>query len=358
MQCDYVDGADANWMILKRDLEFTKDLAAAKTRYGFPKTFRVSYTKNSNDSVWQAANILHDAGMLKSVTLAMQSMDDGVLKAIHRKNIKFDHFGDLVKKYTDAGISTYTELIIGLPQESLETFIDGVQRNLESGQHSGLFCYVNISLPNTEQSKPEYVAKYGLRTVPMKAMLTHGTPQNDIPIEMQDTIVETAAMPHEDWKRAWLFAKAIEVFHAQGLLQLTARWCREQSVPYATFYKTLIRWLEANPHTVASREFAALRKLLEGAVAGGSWDCVDERLGEISWPPEEFAFARICLELSTFYAEIGDFLDMLDVPESVRAEQRAEIAPPPEGKTQEWARLVVFYGRKGNAAKLRKEGVA
>lgn len=357
MQCDYVDGADANWLILKRDLDFTKDLVATKRQYGFPKTFRVSYTKNSNDAVWQAANILHDAGMLKSVTLAMQSMDDGVLKAIHRKNIKFDHFGELVKRYTDAGISTYTELIIGLPLESLASFIDGVARNLESGQHSGLFCYVNISLPNTEQSKPEYVSKYGLRTVPMKAMLSHGTPANDIPIELQDTIVETAAMPHEDWKKAWLFAKAIEVFHAQGLLQLTAIWCREQSIPYQTFYKSLLTWLDANHDTVAGREFSALKRLLDGALAGGSWDCVDPRMGEISWPPEEFAFGRICFDLATFYDEIDGFLDQLDVPESVRAEQRAQIKAPPADRTEEWSKLVVFYGRKGNAAKLRREGI-
>lgn len=350
----YVDGCDANFGLLKRDVSLTKHLAATKAKYGYPQTFRTSFAKNSNEVVWEIANILSDAKMLKSVTLAMQSMDDEVLINIKRKNIKFNKFGDLLKRYEDAGIPTYTELILGLPGESLDMFLDGIDKNLEAGQHAGLFCYLNILLNNTEQKDPKYIAAHGLRALPMKAMLTHGTPDNTVPREMQDIIVETAAMPHDDWKQAYLYSKVIEIFHAQGLLQNVAIALHDRDgVKYRDFYSHLTKWLRLRPTTVAGREFATLEQLLDGVLAGGLWDCQDDRLGEISWPPEEFAFARICLEKDTFYDEIEDFLLGQGVEDDEIASQREVIAPPWDD-TVAWSREVIWYGRKSTGAKLRQ----
>lgn len=357
-KAEYVDGADANFGILKRDVDIAKRLAETKVKYGYPQTYRTSFAKNSNEAIWTIANILHGAGMLKSVTLAMQSMDQGVLQNIRRKNIRFDHFGDLIKKYEAAGIPTYTELIMGLPGETLESYIDGVCQNLEAQQHSGLFCYMNLRLPNTEQDKPEYVEKYGLRSVSMQAMLTHGVPTPDVVVERQEIIVETAAMPHADWKYAWLFSKVVEIFHAQGLLQQVAIHCREvDSVPYSVFYKSLMAWLIRRPDTLAGSEYVGLDRLLNRALAGGSWDCVDPRLGDISWPPEEFMFARICCDLKRFHAEMWDFLELIGVPDAVIDEQWQAIVGPEPGQEAEWCRRICWYGRKGGAAKLRKEGL-
>lgn len=349
---DYVDQADANYGIVKRDIALTDALVAVKAKYGFPKTFRTSFAKNSNEAIWTIANKLHDAQMLKSVTLALQSMDDNVLVNIQRKNIKFDKFGDLVRRYEEVGIPTYTELILGLAGESIDTFLDGMERCLEAGQHSGLFVYLNISLENTEQRDPKYVAAHGLRALPMKAMLTHGTPDDSVPREMQDIVIETASMPHADWKTAYLHSKVVEIFHAQGLLQDVAIACHKRGMKYRDFYSQLTDWLRAHPDTVAGREFYALERLLNHVLAGGLWDCVDERLGDISWPPEEFAFARICLEKDTFYDEVEMFLVTLPLDIETIVKQREVIAPVWED-TIKWSQEVVWYSRKGSSVKMR-----
>jgi putative methyltransferase len=354
---DYLDQADANYGIVKRDIALTDALVDVKKRYGYPKTFRTSFAKNSNDTIWTIANKLHEAQMLKSVTLAMQSMEPSVLVNIQRKNIKFDKFGDLIKRYEEAGIPTYTELIIGLAGESLNTFLDGMERCLEAGQHSGLFCYLNISLENTEQRDPKYIELHGLKTRSMLAMLTHGTPDPSAIRERQEIVVETAAMPHAAWRRAYLHSKVVEVFHAQGLLQDFAIALHKRlGVHYRSFYSYLLDWCLAHPETVAGREIAAIAELLDGVLAGGTWDCLDTRLGDISWPPEEFAFARICLELDRFYDEIAlQVSDWGGTDCSVLlAQQRKLIVGPQSGDEARWAREVVWYGRKGLAAKLRR----
>lgn len=350
---DYLDQGDSNFAIVKRDVDLARYLVDVKKRCGYPRTFRTSFAKNSNEVVWEVANILNDAEMLKSVTLALQSLDDGVLVNIRRKNIKFDKFGALVKRYADAGIPTYTEIILGLPGETFETFASGIERCLDAGQASGIFTYCNIMLENTEQNTPEYISRYSLVATDMQAMLSHGTPDNTVVRERQSIITSTSTMPHEDWKRAYLFGKVVEVFHAQGLLQDVAIALHERGVHYRDFYVNLLDWCFANPTTVAGREMAGVAAVLDRALAGGSWDLVDPKLGEISWPPEEFAFARICLEKDKFYDEIEDFLLGQGVEDDEIAKQREVIAAPWED-TVAWSREVVWYSRKGSAVKMRQ----
>ena len=357
-KCPYADCCDANTGILKvRDKAIVQKLVETKAQYGYPQTFRTSFAKNSNEVVWDIANVLHKAGMLKAVTLAMQSMDKDVLKVIKRKNIPFDNFIDLVKRYDDAGIPTYTELIMGLPGETLETYLNGIEQCLEAGQHAGLFCYLNCMLPNTEQAKPAYRNLHGLRTVDMQAMLSHGTPDSSEIRERQETIIETKAMPHSDWRRAYLFSKVVEVFHVQGLLQKTAIVCHDKwGMKYRDFYFRLMWWLETYPTTIAGQEYKGIQTVLDRALSGGSWDCVDPLLGDISWPPEEFAFAHICCQLERFYDEIWDFYThLLENIEIVVlwADQRQELVGPEPGKEMEWARTVIWYGRKGLGKKLK-----
>lgn len=350
---DYLDDCDANFGIVKRDVALARALVATKEKYGYPKKFRAAFAKNSNETIWEIANVLHGAGMLKAVTLAMQSMDDGVLVNIKRKNIKVNKFGDLIQRYAEAGIPTYTELIMGLPGETLDSYLSGIEKNLDAGMHSGIFMYYNLVLNNTEQNTPEYVAAHGIKSLTLPAMLTHGTPDSSVIREKQTIVVETSVMPHEEWKHAWLFSKLIEVFHAQGLLQRTAISCHEHGMRYVDFYEGLYEWLIENPNTVAAREVANLEALLNDALAGGSWDCVDPRFGSISWPPEEFAFARIGCEMERFYDELTPFFETLPDGAAMLVAQRGELVRPVPGKEEEWAREVVWYNRKGTGTKKR-----
>ena len=68
------------------------------------------------------AKVLRDVGLLRAVSLSVQSLDKDVLKAVKRANIKFDKFENLIRVFEDEGIQAYTELIMGLPRETLRTY--------------------------------------------------------------------------------------------------------------------------------------------------------------------------------------------------------------------------------------------
>lgn len=117
-------------------------------------------------------------------------------KNIKRDNIRLECARELQRKFNDLGVPVYTELILGLPGESLRSWIDGVDRVLGSGLKNQLFMYICQVFPNTDLAAPDYRAKFGLQTRVVEL--------NEIPghvrtgewvAEEEEIVVATAAMP-------------------------------------------------------------------------------------------------------------------------------------------------------------------
>ena len=111
---------------------------------GFPKVFRPCYEKNSADRVFRISKTLNSRGLDKGATMAYQTLCDDALKNINRKNLTMEHFSGLMASYTEANIPTYSELILGLPGETYESFSKGIETLFEEGQHFALASAVLI----------------------------------------------------------------------------------------------------------------------------------------------------------------------------------------------------------------------
>ncbi len=306
---EYLFNCDANWGILERDLDLTVKLAEVKARHGYPKKFRMCTAKNSNDRVFDITQVLDASGMNKGATLSFQSMDEHVLENVKRRNMKINDFKDFMRRYREAGIVTYTELIMGLPGETYESFKLGIDKILDAGQHSGLNSYVGLMLPNDEMSNPAYIAKFGIRSVRMPILLGHSTPGSDPIQEYQDVVVATNSLLEEDWQRTFLFSWAIQCFHCLGLTQNIAKYFSKQfGVKYGDFYEYLIEYFSSRDQSLIGRQILLTSQSVSGAVHGGRLDMVLPKFGNIYWPLEEAAFLNFIVEKESFYREIGDFV--------------------------------------------------
>ena len=340
---DYVDNADANFGILQRDEEIADAVARAKGKYGYPNKFRTSFAKYSNNTiaerVFRIAKALHRTGQLKAVTLALQSTHVETTELIKRKNIAMEDFALWQDRYRAEGIPTYTELILGLPGETLFSFLDGIDKVLDSGQHEGFFVYLCTLLPNSEMAHPDYIKEHGIRRVSMRAMLTHGTPVPGVPDEWQDTVVETKTMSHESWQQAYMLAWTVQVLHSFGLTRWWAQRQREAGTKYSLFYRQLDDDARSYKDSILSKAWHHTWRLLHGALEGKSWTNVLPGFGTISWPPDEGGFLMIAANLDDFYTEMERF--------GMPAEQRRHGPPPiPPGHEEEYAKQV-WYGRRG-----------
>jgi radical SAM superfamily enzyme YgiQ (UPF0313 family) len=308
----WIYGADANFGILPRDETIAEWLAAKKRQTGFPGKFRVNFAKNSTKRVTDIAGILNSVDLDKGITLSMQSMDDTTLRIIKRKNLKVGPLQEFVKHYRHQDIATNTEVIIGLPGETYESFVTGIDALLKAGIHDSIYIYRAQVLPNAELNDPAVRECYAIRTTRTPLLLNYSTPDEDSVTEYEETIVSTSTMPHEDWKRACLFAWLIQCCHAFNLTQVIAIVLHELTdVDYSVFYSRLLEFAAQHPESVIGGERLHIERQLEELVAGRLRKNVLEEFASFNWSLEESSYLRISKQLDAFYGEIEMFLGAL-----------------------------------------------
>jgi radical SAM superfamily enzyme YgiQ (UPF0313 family) len=309
---EFVFCCDANFGILGRDVEIAKAVAGSKLETGYPKALSVQNTKNATERAYQTQKILADAGLNKGVVLSMQSVSDLTLEAIKRDNIALAGYEELQRRFTRDRIETYSDLILGLPGETFDSFADGVSRLIENGQHNRI-QFNNLSiLPNAEMGDPAYQAKYGMVTIETRVHNIHGTLQVEADgiYEVQDLVIATHAMPLADWRRARTFGWMSALLHFDKLLQIPLIVAHEIC---GASYRQMI---EAFMSEAVDRFplLAEIRDLMLAAAAdiqaGGPEYLLSEDWLGIFWPVDEYVFIKLTAEqrLDQFFEEAGALL--------------------------------------------------
>lgn len=310
---EFVFCCDANFGILPRDVEIAGWVAETKARTGFPRALSVQNTKNATERAYRTQKILADAGLNKGVALSLQSVDATTLAAIKRDNISLGTYLELQRRFTRDHVETYSDLILGLPGETYDAFVDGVARVIESGQHNRIQFNNCSILPNAEMADPEYRARWGLVTVECPIVNIHGALEEteDGIRETQELVVATAAMPAGDWRRARAFAWMTALLHFDKLLQIPLVVLHALG---GIGYRRLIEAFMAvetsrSPLIGGVRDFFVERA--RDIQAGGPEYVYSRDWLGIYWPADEYVFIRLTAErtLDRFYDEARAVLD-------------------------------------------------
>ena len=311
---------DSNFGMFDRDVEIAEYLVQTKRELGYPEVFRPCYEKNSADRVFQICSILNREGMDKGATLAYQTLSDVALKNIGRKNLTLEHFSGLVRRYNEAGIPAYSELILGLPGETLESFCRGVCRLLESGQHNSLNVYHCEMLPNAKMADPAYIKKHGIQVIKVGFNHIHSAPEQDEEVpEYSYLIRSTATLSPEDWVRANLFSVCVQCFHALGILRYFAIYLYvEKNVGYYDFYKELLRFI-MDGQGLLHDLWMQVKEKYESNLSG-EWNYHNPDFGHVTWFFEEGAFLEIVRDHAAAEALLEPFLRKFDIPADLYGE--------------------------------------
>lgn len=303
--------ADANFGMFERDEKFVDEMVRLHHEKGVLSRFQVSSAKNSNDRVFRISKKLNECGMDKGATLSFQSLSPVVLENIKRKNIPVDTFTSLLNRYNEAGIATYSELILGLPGETVRSFTEGIDILLNAGQHSSIYIHDCEWLPCSAMGDKDYTEKHGLKYVLVPLNEPHTLIDNNEEVtEYSRLIVETNTMTREDWVKMNIYSATIQCFHHEGLLILFALYLHhEKGLDYSAFYEAFIEFMFSNPDTVGGKVYGKLKNRFDEVTKGNAgivWE--DRRFGDVGWPSEEFAFLNVAIETEKFYSEIKNFL--------------------------------------------------
>ncbi|HVN77224.1 MAG TPA: radical SAM protein [Thermoanaerobaculaceae bacterium] len=280
---DFLYLADANFGVFPdRDELIVEKFVNTRRATGRPSAVAATWHKNSNERTLQLARQLEAGGLSRGITLSVQSMNPATLKATHRENMKFSHLGHLFGLAEAAGLPAVTEMILGLPEETYDTWADGICQVLELGNHSALTFYPAELLENAEMSAPESRRTYGIRS----AMLNNWAwePDNldiDGVEEVSEIVTGTNTLPEETYLDALMFAWMVLNLHVEGWTQLLARFVRRHGgIPYRRFYDGLRRWIVDHPESLVGAEYARMRRSWTEYFATGR-PSADYRFGNI-----------------------------------------------------------------------------
>lgn len=311
--------ADSNLGIYERDLEIVDYVIDVYKKTGYPRRFQSCFAKDNDERVYEMNRRLSEAGISRSATISFQSMSPAVLENIGRKNMTAARFKELMSMYNALDIPTYSELILGLPGETFDSFREGISELLEAGQHATLFVHNCDLLPNSIMDSLEYRERFGIKTVVSPINKYHCEVTDDGVGERSNTVIGSFSMDISDWIKTSLYADCVQCFHCLGLLRCFAIYLRhEKNIGYSEFYTALFDYIMKSPETVAGRAYKKTDGILQKFVRGeGTATYFNPDFGTVIWRHEEGSFLEIISRCEAFYKEIKDFLLSFGIDENI-----------------------------------------
>lgn len=247
-RCGFISITDANFgMFPDRDNLIADKIIEVQSTYGYPKTFSVAWAKNQKREVVDIVKKLLDApGFNQGLTLSVQSLDHDVLENIRRKNMEMNKLEEVFELCEQRNIPTYTELILGLPGETLQTWKDNFWKLFRMGNHTGLTVFQAQLLENAEMNLLQKKL-YKIRAQRVTDYFS-GSYSNEHVEEGIDIITSTKDLPDEAMLDAEIFSWYINTFHINGVSTLLSRLVYKYlGIDYSDFYEDLFKFLQEDP---------------------------------------------------------------------------------------------------------------
>jgi radical SAM superfamily enzyme YgiQ (UPF0313 family) len=205
---------DANFGILERDVSFAEELYRCHIKYKYPGQIYIQWNKTRPDRVTKVAHALRGLG---DIGASMQSLNIPTLEAIKRTNLPLEKVSAIVKELRGSKSVLFSELILGLPEETKESHIEANRKLIDLGAE--IYNYNLFLLPGTEMDKSEYRAKYFKKTAWRLHDDCYGIYEGKKVFEGQEVIIQTSTMSQDDlrsfrfvhfllqfmWSRRWYY---------------------------------------------------------------------------------------------------------------------------------------------------------
>ncbi len=316
----YIDLCDANFGIYQeRDLKIAKKLNSVSKEMNYPKTVRPTFAKFSSEKIIPIAKELYDTGLLRAVTLSLQSLDDTTLKITKRENIKFDEFSELTGSFRKAGLPTYTEIIRGLPGETLESFKEALEVIVSDTKVDHLQIHNCGIFPNAPMADPKYIDQYKIKTIRSPIYLWHSDVTNRGIPEYEDITVGSFSYTLDDIKQMFLYSWLMIVFQNMGILEFVAKFYKKtHGLSFLKFYDIFLDFCRIKK-SIFSEQYEIVSQYIEDGYSGKGWNFHDPDLGEIYWPIEEATWAKLAWGKNKLEEDILLFVDFLESKKDYRS---------------------------------------
>lgn len=246
--CGFVTITDANFgMFVERDNMIVDKLIEVQKKWDNLKSFSMTWAKNQKNEVVDIVKklITESPNFGQGLTVSVQSMDHDVLENIKRRNLDQHKIDEIFALCDKNNIPVYTELILGLPGETVETWKNAFWKIFRAGNHNGINILQCQLLENAEMNLLQKKL-YKLESVAVYDYMSGSYGDADL-TESIDVVVSTKTIPREAMLDTLVWSSFVQTFHINGLTTYIARYLAKQDIDYSEFYESLYEWVQKDP---------------------------------------------------------------------------------------------------------------
>lgn len=350
---EYLHIIDNNFGMFPDHYDITNHIIDANKKNNFPKALNITWAKNKKKLLFDIAADLQKAGMQKGVTIALQSMNHDTLRAIKRSNIDLKNLKELIDKFETMGIPTYIEIILGLPEETYNSFKNGIFELLDDLNYkSYVGIYAMSALPNTDFYDKNYIKKYDLKfadTCP--AFYHHDNDRELLKSETERMVVGSKTLSFDEYLDILLFRWFIMTFHFLGWTRIISFDLKKHyNISIRDFYESLFTYIN-NYDGLLNTELNITKKMLFDVFDKKEpWGRKVEDVSNIYWEYEEATSIVIAKNKLKFYDEISSFLRSNNLYNGNMLEKQIHKMKDPyihyNADIEKWAKECLWWGRR------------
>ena len=185
---------DSNWGLFQKDVDLAPRILEVMNKYDWPQYIDCSAPKEKRENIIAINDKLKNRVQLG---LAMQSLNNETLKDIKRKNWGRERYIEFIREIEKRGKSNTCEQIIPLPNETEETYYDGIKFLMDNNvktQTYTLMLIVGTELGRDESARVNEI-KAKFRILPKQ----FGQYNGERVFEIEKVCVGTKTMSYQSY---------------------------------------------------------------------------------------------------------------------------------------------------------------
>jgi radical SAM superfamily enzyme YgiQ (UPF0313 family) len=207
--------ADSNYGMFERDIEISEHIGKMQKDYGWPNYIDATTGKNRADRIVKSVEKVSGALV---VYQAVQSLDETVLKNVKRSTIKLEAYQQLLMYIRGRGLRSNSDLILGLPGETLESHVSSIRKLLDGGA-SQVTNFQLLLLKGSELETEESRRQFQFTTRWRIGPKNFGVYGGEKVMDTEEVVVATDTLTFQDYLKSRQYALVSAAYWHDSLLE-------------------------------------------------------------------------------------------------------------------------------------------
>jgi radical SAM superfamily enzyme YgiQ (UPF0313 family) len=327
--------ADDNFGMYVEDEVVADYLGHLIETYDWPKYIRTTTGKNRAERI---IRVMRKAKGRLPMTASVQSLNPQVLKNIERQNISLDTYAEIQKELRNQGMQSYGELILCMPGETKQSFMQAVDDLIESGV-SRVAAHQLMLLHGAPLANPDSRQRFGLKTLHRVVARCIGTYTGETVVETEEMVTQSSDFSFQDYLDTRVFHLLLTIFYYEDNFIEAFRLARQKGIRPFQVVEHMQRILEEAP--------VPLQQAIADYLAENQAELFETRERCVAWAVanyDDLISGDLGGNLLSKYSMIGRFVVL---PEALAFLQRAigDLIGADDTEGQEMLAAVIDYFR-------------